>query len=394
MESNEPLASPAPDHENSSAFPQASGAMLAGLQARLATYRQARALSLTHSELETALRDPRWEIRCAAAERLDASSPRALVEMALNDEDDSVRQAAARALGRMGPSAPVELFQKALGDSAWQVREMALLTASESGIVLPEVSLEDALRDESAEVRQAARAAREQISRAHDTPSWSPEVITIGERNTPAMSPQTGSALMTPPPSNATRRRWFSPVKTLALVATLLLTVGILTAASFSLGWWSPRLGDSTQYTTIGQEKTVNGVTVRLLRVYFDQGRSIVVYDTLSPSADQPYVYGGSTLTSDYPQKAAPAAQPGGGEVRIDRNDTRLRHEYIVYHPFVTPANVSTLTTTWTLEVIQPNESLPKTAPQPISFTFIFTPPFHQVDNQQIADPFSMSAGA
>lgn len=198
---------------------------------------------------------------------------------------------------------------------------------------------------------------------------------------------------MTPPSSSATRRRRFSPVKTLALVATLLLTVGILTAASFSLGWWSPRLGDSTQYITIGQEKTINGVTVRLLRVYLDQGRSIVVYDTLSPSADQPYVYGGSTLTSDYPQKTAPAAQPGGGEVRIDRNDARLRHEYIVYHPFVTPANVSTLTTTWTLEVIQPNETLPKTAPQPISFTFTFTVPFHQVDNQQITDPFSASAG-
>jgi hypothetical protein len=59
----------------------------------------------------------------------------------------------------------------------------------------------------------------------------------------------------------------------------------------------------------------------------------------------------------------------------------------------VTPANVSTLTATWTLEVSQPNETLPKTAPQPITFTFIFSAPFHQVDNQQIADPFSTSAG-
>ena len=149
---------------------------------------------------------------------------------------------------------------------------MALLTASEYGIALPEASLEDALRDESAEVRQAVRAAREQISRAHDTPSWSPEVLTVGERKTPAMSQQTDSALMTPPPSSATRRRRFSPVKTLALVATLLLTVGILTAAGFGLGWWPPLLGDPAQYTTIGQEQTVNGVTVRLLKVYLDRG--------------------------------------------------------------------------------------------------------------------------
>ena len=88
------------------------------------------------------------------------------------------------------------------------------------------------------------------------------------------------------------------------------------------------------------------------------------------------------------------AAQPGGGEVRNDGNDARLRHEYIVYHPFVTPANVSTLTATWTLKVFQPNETLPKTAPQPLTFTFTFTAPFHQVDNQQITDPLSVSAGA
>ena len=145
MESNESLARPAPDHEAGSAFPQASGAMLPGLQARLDAYRQARASTFTPTELEAALRDSRWEIRCAAAEHLDATSPRALVAVALDDEDDSVRQAAVRALGRMGASAPVELFQKTLHDSAWQVREMALLTASASGIALPTASLEEAL---------------------------------------------------------------------------------------------------------------------------------------------------------------------------------------------------------------------------------------------------------
>jgi hypothetical protein len=365
--------------------------MLAGLRARLDAYRQARTSSLTPMELETTLRDPRWEIRCAAADHLDASSPRALVELALNDENDSVRQTAVRALGRMGPSAPVKLFQKTLRDSAWQVREMALLTASEYDVPLPEALLEEALRDESEPVRHAARVAREQMIRAQDTPSLSHGVLAIGERKTPAMSQQPDSALMTPPPSSATRRR-FSPVKTLALVATLLVTVGVLTAAGFGLGWWSPLLGDPAQYTTIGQEQTVNGVTVRLLRVYLDKGRSIVVYDILSPSADQRYVDGGTTLTSDYPQK--PGALPGGGLVKIDQHDARLTHQYTTYHPFAAPTHVSTLAVTWKIDVIQPNETLPKTAPQPLSFTFIFTAPYHQVNNQQIADPIRPGAGA
>jgi HEAT repeats len=383
MESNEPLAQSAPA--------QTSGAMLAGLHARLDAYRQARASTFTLMELETALRDPRWEVRCAAAEHLDASSPRALVELAFDDEDDSVRQAAVRGLGRIGASAPIELFQKTLHDSAWQVREMALLTVRESGIALPEALLEEALHDESEPVRQAARVARAQMTRAQDTPSLSRAVLKVGERKTPVMSQQTDAPLMTPAPSSATRRRRFSPVKTLALVATLLVTVGVLTAAGFGLGWWLPLLGDPAQYTTIGQEQTANGVTVRLLRVYLDQGRSIVVYDILSPSADQRYVDGGTSLTSAYPQKN-PGALPGGGVVKIDQGDARLTHEFTTYHPFATPADVSTLTVTWRIDVIQPNETLPKTAPQPLSFNFTFTAPFQQVNNQHIADPIKTGA--
>jgi hypothetical protein len=383
MESNEPLAQPAPA--------QASGALLAGLQARLDAYRQKRASAFTPLALETALRDPRWEMRCAAAAHLDASSPRALVELALDDEDDSVRQSAVRALGRIGVSAPVELFQKTLRDGAWPVREMALLTAGASGIALPAAWLEEALQDESEPVRQAARVAHEQMTHAHDTPSLSHAALIVGERKTPAMSQQPDSALMTPPPSSATRRRRFSPVKTLALVATLLVTFGVLTAAGFGLGWWPPLLGDPAQYTTIGQEQTVNGVTVRLLRVYLDQGRSIVLYDILSPSADQRYLDGGTSLTSAYPQKN-PGALPGGGVVKIDQHDARLTHAFTTYHPFATPADVSALTVTWKIEVTRPNETLPKTAPQPLSFTFTFTAPFHQTNDQHIADPIKMGA--
>lgn len=354
--------------------------VLAGLQARLEAYRQARATAFTPAELEAALRDPRWEIRCAAAEHLTRFSPQVQLEHALNDEEYCVRQAAVRALGRMGSAVPLELFQSRLRDDAWQVREMVLLTAVEYGIPLPAALLEDACQDESAQVRQAAREAREHCIRAQDTLSWLSHVLPFVERKKTTMAVQTGPARTAQPASIMARRRTFSPLKAGTLVATLLLALGVLSAAGYSLGWWSPLLGSSAQYTTINQEQTINGVTVRLLKVYLDRGRTVVVYDILSPSADHSFKDSGSTITSAYPQKTG--ALPGGGEVAIDKHDLRLSHQFTVYRPFVVPADVSTLHLTWTLQVFQPNETLPKVAPQPVSFTFTFTAPFHQVDNQ------------
>lgn len=354
--------------------------VLAGLQARLEAYRQARATAFTPAELEAALRDPRWEIRCAAAEHLTRFSPQVQLEHALNDEEYCVRQAAVRALGRMGSAVPLEMFQSRLRDDAWQVREMVLLTAVEYGIPLPAALLEDACQDESAQVRQAAREAREHCIRAQDTLSWLSHVLPFVERKKTTMAVQTGPARTAQPASIMARRRTFSPLKAGTLVATLLLALGVLSAAGYSLGWWSPLLGSSAQYTTINQEQTINGVTVRLLKVYLDRGRTVVVYDILSPSADHSFKDSGSTITSAYPQKTG--ALPGGGEVAIDKHDLRLSHQFTVYRPFVVPADVSTLHLTWTLQVFQPNETLPKVAPQPVSFTFTFTAPFHQVDNQ------------
>ncbi|MGZ3601134.1 MAG: HEAT repeat domain-containing protein [Ktedonobacterales bacterium] len=374
----------------SSAVPES---VLAGLQVRLEAYRQARATPFAPTDLEAALRDPRWEIRCAAAEHLTSSSPQAQLEQVLDDEEYCVRQAAVRALGRMGSAAPLELFHSRLRDDAWQVREVVLLTAVEYGISLPAALLEDACHDESAAVRQAAREAREHCIRAQDTPSWLSRVLPFVERKKTAMSVQTDPARTAQPPSITARRRSFSPLKAGTLVATLVLALGVLSAAGYSLGWWFPLLGNAAQYTPINQEQTINGVTVRLLKVYLDKGRTVVVYDILSPSADpHSFVDGGSTITSTYPQKTG--ALPGGGEVQIDKQDPRLRHLYTVYRPFVVPADVSTLRVTWTLEVFQPNETLPKVAPQPLSFTFSFTAPFHQVDNQQIIDPFKSGAAA
>jgi hypothetical protein len=380
------------DQTRRSASSQVPEAVLAGLQVRLEAYRQARAAPFSPAELEASLRDPRWEIRCAAAEHLTSSSPQAQVEQALNDEEYCVRQAAVRALGRMGSAAPLELFQSRLRDDAWQVREMVLLTAVEYGVPLPAALLEDACQDESAEVRQAAREAREHCTRAHDTPSWLSRVLPFVERKKTAMAVQTDPARTAQPASTTARRRAFSPLKAGTLVATLLLALGALSAAGYSLGWWSPSLGNPAQYTTINQEQTINGVTVRVVKVYLDRGRTVVVYDILSPSADHSFVDGGSTITSDYPQRTG--ALLGGGEVQVDKHDLRLRHQYTVYRPFGVPADVSTLHVTWTLQVFQPNETLPKVAPQPLSFTFTFTAPFHQVDNKQIINPFDAGAAA
>lgn len=392
MKPHESFSQFASDQPRRAVSPQVPEAVLAGLQVRLEAYRQARTTSFTPADLEAALRDPRWEIRCAAAEHLTSSSPQAQFEQALNDEEYGVRQAAVRALGRMGSAASPELFQSRLRDDAWQVREMVLLTAVEYGIPLPAALLDAACQDESAEVRQAARDAREHRTRAHDTPSWFSRVLPFVERKKTAMPVQTDPAPTAQSPSGTARRRSFSPLKAGTLVATLLLALGALSAAGYSLGWWSPQLGSSVQYTAINQEQTNNGVTVRLVKVYLDRGRTVVVYDILSPSADHSFIDGGSTVTSAYPQKTG--ALPGGGEVQIDKHDPRLRHQFTVYRPFVAPADVSTVSVTWTLEVSQPNETLPKVAPQPLSFTFTFTAPFHQVDNQQIIDPFTSGAAA
>ncbi|MGZ3600185.1 MAG: hypothetical protein ACXVDF_09655, partial [Ktedonobacterales bacterium] len=70
MKPHESFAHFTSDQARLSASSQVPEAVLAGLQARIEAYRQARAAPFTPTDLEAALHDPRWEIRCAVAEHL------------------------------------------------------------------------------------------------------------------------------------------------------------------------------------------------------------------------------------------------------------------------------------------------------------------------------------
>ncbi|GHO82699.1 HEAT repeat domain-containing protein [Dictyobacter formicarum] len=367
---------------------QAPETLSVGLQARLEAYQQARANLAMSEELEKALSDPRWEVRCAVAERLSAQSPRRHIESALNDKDHCVRQAAVRALGCAGSDAPLDLLQERLRDEHWQVREVTLLTAGEFHLLLPISMIEDLLHDESEPVRQAARYALERLQDEKDRVASLP--IHLLERTKPSLFARSTPKLSVPASNSPTRRRRFSPLKAGLLAAALLVVFAALSAAGFGLGWWSPLLGNPDQYTTLNQEKTIDGVTVRLLKVYLDQGRTAIVYDTFSPATKDPFRQDGSTLTSAYPQTQG--AVTGGGYVQIDKQDPQLRHIYTVYKAFVVPASVDSLTVTWTVTMVSGEPKLG--TGHSLAFTFSFSAPFHHVNDPHVTDPYKSGAGA
>ncbi|HTK06233.1 MAG TPA: HEAT repeat domain-containing protein [Ktedonobacteraceae bacterium] len=383
MELSDQIPSQAERHPETT---QAPSTLLAGLNQRLKEYQQTR--SSTSLDLETALQDPRWEIRCAALEHIDLRSSLPLLEQALNDEDEAVRQVAVRLAGRLGDDAPLALLQSKLQDEAWQVREMVLLTAGEYRLALPASALQAALNDGSEVVRQAAHYASERlmVQQAGTTPSHTNK--SLFRRNELAMSTHT-QFTQNASPNVKPRRRLLSPLKIGILAATLVLVLGVLSAAGFALGWWSPQLGNPDQYTRIAQEKTIDGITVRLLKVYLDQGRTVIVFDILSPSTDKIALPGTSTMTSSYPQKQG---EGRGGYNQPDKQEPRLRHHFIVDSPFEVPANVQKLNITWTLAVDKVNavtsDTDKKVPPETVSFTFTFTAPIHHVDNKKITYPF------
>src|SRR5579883_3232537 len=89
---------------------QAPRSLFTALESRIAQYEQALTSCARPDEL---LRDERWELRCAALERLGATphdSTRAILEHALADEHYQVRVAALKALEQYGASAPLPPF--------------------------------------------------------------------------------------------------------------------------------------------------------------------------------------------------------------------------------------------------------------------------------------------
>jgi len=114
--------------------------------------------------LLAALRDESRQVREAAAEALGEIGAPAVPGLlaALRDADWRVRRAAAAALGEIGDAAAVPGLLAALRDESWQVREAAAAALGEIGA--PAVpGLLAALGDESWQVREAAAAALGEI---------------------------------------------------------------------------------------------------------------------------------------------------------------------------------------------------------------------------------------
>lgn len=398
MKPHEPFHDSAADSSPLFGMSQAPQSMLTGLQSRLEAYQQVRSALSTAEEFEEALRDPRWEIRCAAADHLSAQSSRAAIERVLNDEDYSVRLAAVRALGRMGLAAPIDLLERGLHDLDWQVRELTLLTADEFQLALSTSLIEKTLHDESAEVRRAARSLldhrlAEQENRLPLPFSLRFNHVPPFERKQTSMSIQTLPELTTPIVKTSARRRWLTPLKAFLMVASLLIVMGTLTAASFAAGWWPSPLGNPTQYTPINKVETINGVTVELLYAYIDEGHVIIVSDITKSPAHA--VVGPTTITDSY-VNGVPMEEEGFYKA-ADPQNSQIKRTFWVFKALKIPSNVDNLTITWSgylyTDVLAAMKNPPVYRKDINSkifsgfslFSFTFSAPFHHVDDRHIA---------
>jgi hypothetical protein len=119
-----------------------------------------------------ALHDPAWHVRASAVEALGKQGaqvpPEPLVE-ALRDEDEEVRAMAAWALGAMGERAPVAPLLAALRDPCWSVREAAALALGKLGARVPLAPLLAGRADEDDAVRTAVELAVQQTHPEYGT---------------------------------------------------------------------------------------------------------------------------------------------------------------------------------------------------------------------------------
>jgi HEAT repeat protein len=116
--------------------------------------------------LQISLKSEKAEERAASARILGEIGPAAkdaapALAEALKDADRNVRQNAAQALGYIGPGAKVAApaLITALHDKDWQVRRPAAFALGKVGSLEAEVSLKTARKDQVEAVRDAAKAA-------------------------------------------------------------------------------------------------------------------------------------------------------------------------------------------------------------------------------------------
>ncbi len=313
--------------------PPAPTSLLQSLEFHIDQYKQYLSSSLLPEQLRQTLQHERWEVRCAAIERLGTQDQQRL---------------------------PVDLLTHALSDESLYVRDAALRILERRGIqpldYLPVQELENR--------------------------SWLSFPL---ERKQAMASSQTDAENMVPlnrvgKLPHAARKKWFQRVRLLALAGILIVVLGALTAASFGFGWWDPLLGSPNLYTTINQQQTYQGVTIEITQVYADEGRTIVAYRAFSGNSTKQYYLNNFNLTGSAQQKQETLLATYG--------NTGSHFYYLVQSPFLVPANVQKLTLTLTIGHLIVVTTGQGSSPLVTgSWHFTFTVPFHHANNSDIRAP-------
>lgn len=367
--------------------------LLQGLQARIEQYE--RALSPSESSEEEKMLDhPRWEIRCAALERLGklgSTMPLESVERSLDDENCYVRMTAIKLLGKVGEEDRDQILRRGLGDADWQVRKMAVLMVEELDDATLYALLSLVQNDENAEVRQIAQQLMlnkqqvERVKQARDADSSTvSQLLWYRSERSPIMMNSTEAALtqndgvassQIARPMRRKRLRLVLPLVGVALLAIVLMGA--------SIGWWNSRFGDPNLYTTIDQQQTHNGVTIRITEVYADEGRTVIAYDVFSDDATKDYFANKFATTGDAPQKQEVLSGTYG-----DGSPGGLAHFYSVQPAFLVEKDKKTLTLTLDIgEVLVIDHAQRKDGALAGPWHFVFTVPFHHTNNRELPDP-------
>lgn len=197
----------------------------------------------------------------------------------------------------------------------------------------------------------------------------------------------TDTMLPQPPgmPSRAPRKKLSLGIRLLALVATLVIVLGGLTAASFGFGWWDPMFGSPSLYTSVNQQRVDHGVTVKITSVYADEGRTIIAYDVFSKDASKEFYLNNFDLSGSMPQKH---------EILTGTYGERGNHFYMLQPAFIVPANVNTLTLTLNVgNMMVVTKGQGTTTMLAGTWHFVFTVPFHHMNNAQVPSPIHGDVG-
>ena len=391
---------------------QTSPSLLVKVEASLRTYRTYLADTKTPQEYIAMLHHSEWSVRCAAVRALGAYDPQSASKPlfeALSDASCFVRVAAVCALGRMGKEAPVDRLVLCLQDHDWQVREMAVLTLGDLGYPETRQHLAAARSDSSGEVRTAAYVALQAYDRRIQIRQSAPSPVATkhAQRVTSPLSRKEREPLLidvtqlSPEPTvqqvrmtspypvaslSSQKRR--TPLKAFFMVAAAIFLLA-LTAGGVGYSWWNATFGNPDLYQTVQQQQTDHGVTVVVTKVYADDGRTVIAYDTFAANHAQNQQF----IIDDYSvQGSAPAKQEGPLQVTYgDALQDGVSHFYMVDPAFLVPANVNTVTITLDIGrvlVNQPGQANQGKIPDIRGhWHFSFTVPFHHENNHNLPDP-------